>query len=66
VRQILVEAHQQVTALLAEHRDELDGLAHALLEHETLDGPAAYRAAMRPHPRGPEPVLPLDSVRRDA
>ena len=32
-------------ALLAENRDKLDSLAHALLEHETLDQPDAYAAA---------------------
>ena len=66
MRRILTEAHQQVTALLVEHRDELDSVAHALLDHETLDGPTAYRAAGRPQPLGLEPVPPLGSVRRDA
>jgi cell division protease FtsH len=48
VRRILADAHRDVTALLTEHRENLDTLAHALLEHETLDGPAAYRAAGQP------------------
>jgi cell division protease FtsH len=48
VRRILADAHGDVTTLLTEHREKLDTLAHALLEHETLDGPAAYRAAGRP------------------
>jgi cell division protease FtsH len=63
VRRILTEAHRDVTAMLVEHRDELDSLAHALLEHETLDGPAAYRAAGRREPQGLEPTPPLDVVR---
>jgi len=45
VRRIVGEAHADVTTLLIENRDKLDSLAHALLEHETLDGPDAYRAA---------------------
>ena len=51
MRRILADAHRDVTTLLTEHRENLDTLAHALLEHETLDGPAAYRAAGQP-PRG--------------
>jgi cell division protease FtsH len=45
VRRIVGAAHADVGELLTEHRDKLDSLAHALLEHETLDGPEAYRAA---------------------
>jgi cell division protease FtsH len=45
VRRILTTAHDEVTELLTRQREQLDDLAHALLEHETLDGPAAYRAA---------------------
>jgi cell division protease FtsH len=42
----LVEgAHQEVTRLLEEHRDQLEGLAQALLKAETLDAPDAYAAA---------------------
>jgi hypothetical protein len=36
---------RDVTQLLTEHRDQLDSLAHALLDAETLDAPAAYAAA---------------------
>ena len=35
----------EVTALLTEHRDQLESLVAALLEHETLDEDAAYAAA---------------------
>ena len=45
VRRIVEEAHEEVTHLLSEHRDQLDGLAHALLKSETLDAPDAYAAA---------------------
>jgi cell division protease FtsH len=45
VRRIVDEAYQQVVSLLQQHRDKLDSLAHALLEHETLDEDEAYAAA---------------------
>src|SRR4051812_28357070 len=45
VRRIVDEAHHDVTLLLNEHRDNLDALARALLEHETLDEDDAYREA---------------------
>ncbi|HVD26600.1 MAG TPA: ATP-dependent zinc metalloprotease FtsH [Gaiellaceae bacterium] len=50
VRRIVAEAYDQVVALLTEHRAQLDALANALLEHETLDEDDAYAAAgvMRP------------------
>jgi cell division protease FtsH len=39
------EAHAEVTELLSEHREQLEGLAHSLLAAETLDAPEAYAAA---------------------
>ena len=51
VQRIVEDAHDEVTRLLSEHRDQLDTLAHALLQAETLDAPDAYAAAgvaMRP------------------
>ena len=45
VQRIVDEAHVEVTKLLTEHRHQLDNLAHALLEAETLDAPDAYAAA---------------------
>jgi cell division protease FtsH len=45
VRKLVVAAHDDVTRLLIEHRDQLDSLAEALLEHETLDQDDAYAAA---------------------
>ena len=45
VRRIVGSARDEVLALLHEHRDKLDSLADALLEHETLDMEDAYRAA---------------------
>jgi cell division protease FtsH len=45
VRKIVDRAYKDVVELLSEHRPQLDGLAEALLEHETLDEDAAYAAA---------------------
>jgi|HubBroStandDraft_2_1064218.scaffolds.fasta_scaffold00201_16 cell division protease FtsH len=45
VHALVENAHQEVTQLLEEHRDQLEGLAQALLKAETLDAPAAYAAA---------------------
>jgi cell division protease FtsH len=55
VRRILMTAQSDVTDLLTRYREQLDDLAHALLEHETLDGPAAYRAAGVTSPVAPAP-----------
>jgi cell division protease FtsH len=45
VRRIVRESHDDVLALLHEHRAKLDALARALLEHETLDQEEAYAVA---------------------
>jgi len=37
VRRIVEECHREADRLLAEHRDKLDALAHALLKAESLD-----------------------------
>jgi len=37
VRRIVEECHQEADRLLAQHRDKLDALAHALLKAESLD-----------------------------
>jgi cell division protease FtsH len=44
-RRIVEAADKEVAELLREHRDKLDALAEALLEHETLDEEDAYAAA---------------------
>ncbi len=38
-------AHEDAVQLLSENRHRLDGLAEALFQAETLDGPEAYGAA---------------------
>ena len=45
VRRIVAQSYDEVLALLGENRNRLDSLAHALLEHETLDEDDAYAAA---------------------
>ena len=45
VRKLVAKSHDDVTRLLTVHRDQLDRLAAALLEHETLDQGDAYAAA---------------------
>jgi cell division protease FtsH len=44
VQRLLEDAASEARRLLQTHRRELDGLATALLEHETLDEPAIRRA----------------------
>jgi cell division protease FtsH len=50
VRRIVESAYDDVSALLREHRDQLDALATSLIEHETLDELDAYAAAGIDHP----------------
>ncbi|MFI1015656.1 ATP-dependent zinc metalloprotease FtsH [Streptomyces sp. NPDC020965] len=45
MRRIVDECYESASRLLRENRERLDALAGALLEHETLDEEAAYRAA---------------------
>ena len=45
VRRIVDTAHTEVSALIREHRSNLDSLVAALLKHETLDEADAYAAA---------------------
>jgi cell division protease FtsH len=58
VRRIIEETHREVTTVLQDHREKLDSLVAALLEHETLDQEAAYAAAGVPlgGQAAPQPV----------
>ncbi len=57
VHRLIEAAHEEVTRLLADHRDQLESLAQALLKAETLDAPDAYAAAGVPaHVEEPSPV----------
>ena len=51
VRRLVEEAGEAVTVLLRAHRAQLDALAHALVEHETLDEAEALAAAHVPAAR---------------
>ncbi len=59
VRLLVDQAHREVVALLTEHRPQLDGLATALLEHETLDEDDAYAAAGVEHRASSDDAHPL-------
>jgi cell division protease FtsH len=57
VHQLVTDAHAEVIALLTAHREQLDSLARALLEAETLDAIDAYAAAGLPaHVAAPDVV----------
>ncbi len=45
VRRIVEESEREVIRMLEEHREQLDALAHALLDRETLDQQEAYKVA---------------------
>jgi len=49
VKRILSESAEQAKRTLAEHREQLDHLAEALLERETLEEADAYGVARIPH-----------------
>jgi cell division protease FtsH len=60
VRRIVEESHQEARRLLSEHRRELDALAQALLERETLDEQEILTVTGLP----PAPVL--ENLKRPA
>ena len=45
IQRIVDDAHEDVTKLVSDHREELDRLVDALLEHETLEEAQAYASA---------------------
>ena len=64
VKRITDECYARALQTLREHREQLDSLAGALLEHETLDEPDAYQAASIPQPQHAEqpPIPTADST----
>jgi len=63
-RRIIGECHEKAAQLLREHRDQLEAIVAALLEHETLDEEQVYAAAgiERPQP-SPEVAAALAKAR---
>jgi cell division protease FtsH len=53
VRAIIEHCYEQALNTLREHRNQLDRLAHALIEHENLDEADAYAAAGIPPAQAP-------------
>jgi cell division protease FtsH len=65
VRRIVDESYDEVSALLRDHRGQLDSLARALVDQETLDEEDAYAAAGIEHPEEREdsgPPIPIASA----
>jgi cell division protease FtsH len=59
VRRLVEEALDEVSVLLHDHRAQLDALAHALVDRETLDETEAYAAAhIQPSSNGNLSVSP--------
>jgi cell division protease FtsH len=61
VRRIVDASYKEVVDLLTEKREQLDALASALLEHETLDEDDAYAAAGVDH-KPSEPARKLSAA----
>jgi cell division protease FtsH len=58
VHRLIDAAHQEVTRLLNDRREQLESLAQGLLKAETLDAPDAYAAAgVAPHEEEPAPAI---------
>ena len=64
-RQIVETAEREVVELLERERPRLEALTHALLEHETLDQPEAYRVAhvgdAEPEQNGKSQLAPAEA-----
>src|SRR5581483_593907 len=56
VKRLTDECYEHAIATLGDHREQLDTLAQALLERETLDEPDAYAAAGIPMRQATPPV----------
>jgi len=80
IKRIIDEAYQKAETILLEHRDKVQAIAEALLEHETLDGahireiietgkmqnpPQSKQPPARPDQDSPAPKDPPKSKRPD-
>ena len=65
-RRIVEECYERALRRLSEHREQLESLARALLERETLDEVDAYAAAgfQPPAPSGTEVSTVASAFRR--
>jgi cell division protease FtsH len=69
VRRVVAEAYDDAVRILAEHRQELDAIAAALLEKETIDGDdldLICKGPKRPFKRAPKPKPQPQPARRMA
>src|SRR5947208_6857527 len=66
VRSLVDRCEEEVEELLRANRDRLDALVQALLEHETLDEPDAYRVAGIERPPSQRSDERPETVARDA
>jgi cell division protease FtsH len=73
IRELIDNAYQRAKVLLLKHRAELDALAKALLEYETLDGANVrdimeHGSMMNPPTSQPPtpPMIPVESSARDS
>ena len=57
VRRLVEASYEEAVSMLRANRERLDALAHALLEHETLDEADAYRIAGIPRRPAETPAL---------
>ena len=62
VRRLLEECYVQARKTLEDHRENLDRLAHALLERETLESDEAYEAAGIPRSTPSDAAVPADRM----
>ncbi len=62
VSQLLRQAEQRATALLKDHRDQLDALVSLLLVKETVDGADVYRLTGQPDRGATSPPVPPITV----
>ena len=66
MQRLLSEGYQMAKMVLSEHYDQLDRLAHALLEHEQLDRAAFEQLVRALRDQGVDADAPLASIERSS